>query len=192
MSIFKLLITLIWLAFLIFWVVSAFGANKTVREQGWWRRSGYRLAILIVVVLFLRWGITNPEIFSLGHIGGFGSDPVIERLGVIFCALGIGLAFWARAYLGRNWGMPMTLKENRELVTSGPYRFVRHPIYAGVLIAVFGSMLVEGFFWIIPFALYLAYFAYAARREERMMLDEFPEAYASYKKHTRMLIPFVF
>jgi len=63
-------------------------------------------------------------------------------VGVALCALGIGLAIWARTYLGRNWGMPMSRKENPELVTSGPYAYVRHPIYTGLLIAMLGSVTV--------------------------------------------------
>lgn len=97
--------------------------------------------------------------------------------GVGFCALGVGLAILARTYLGRNWGMPMSRKENPELVTSGPYALVRHPIYGGMLLAMLGSTLGESVFWVLPFILFGIYFIYSATREERLMVRQFPDRY---------------
>ena len=80
---------------------------------------------------------------------------------------GLALAVWARIYLGRNWGMPMSERAEPELVTSGPYRFVRHPIYSGILLAVLGSALCTTLFWLAALVLLGAYFIYSARVEER-------------------------
>jgi protein-S-isoprenylcysteine O-methyltransferase Ste14 len=65
---------------------------------------------------------------------------------------GLGLAVWARIYLGRNWGMPMTQKDEPELVISGPYHLVRHPIYSGILLAMLGTSLTTNIYWLIAFA----------------------------------------
>jgi protein-S-isoprenylcysteine O-methyltransferase Ste14 len=64
---------------------------------------------------------------------------ILTAIGAVLFACGIALAVWARLHLGRNWGMPMTQRAEPELVTSGPYRFVRHPIYSGLLTAMLGD-----------------------------------------------------
>jgi protein-S-isoprenylcysteine O-methyltransferase Ste14 len=65
---------------------------------------------------------------------------ILAAIGALVFACGIALAVWARLHLGRNWGMPMTQRAEPELVTSGPYRFVRHPIYTGLLTALLGTV----------------------------------------------------
>ena len=100
-------------------------------------------------------------------------------------------AIWARIFIGRNWGMPMTLKEGHELVTTGPYSYVRHPIYAGILLAMLGSALVFGLWWFAIFFITAINFVYAAKKEEGLMLQQFPNAYPDYMKRTKMLIPFL-
>ncbi|MGB8964770.1 MAG: isoprenylcysteine carboxylmethyltransferase family protein [Candidatus Cybelea sp.] len=117
-------------------------------------------------------------------------SPIAASVGVALCALGIGVAIWARTVLGRNWGMPMSLREGHELVTTGPYAFVRHPIYTGILLAVAGTTLVEWFPWMVLLVGF--YFVYAAKVEERSMTRQFPGEYPDYKNRTKMLIPLLF
>jgi protein-S-isoprenylcysteine O-methyltransferase Ste14 len=81
--------------------------------------------------------------------------------------------------------MPMTLKAEPELVTSGPYRFVRHPIYSGILLATLGTALAISGLWLVVFAVMGVYFVYSARVEERLMASSFPAAYPYYRAHTR-------
>jgi protein-S-isoprenylcysteine O-methyltransferase Ste14 len=87
--------------------------------------------------------------------------------------------------------MPMTERTEPELVTSGPYRFVRHPIYSGLLLAVLGTALAISLYWLIALAFLTAYFTYSATVEERLMTTSFPGEYDSYRARTNMLIPFV-
>jgi protein-S-isoprenylcysteine O-methyltransferase Ste14 len=115
----------------------------------------------------------------------------LEIVGVAVFLSGITLAVWARIYLGRNWGMPMTEKAEPELVTSGPYHFIRHPIYSGILLGMLGTALATNIYWLIALALVGAYFIYSATVEEKLMTTNFPTQYPSYKVHTKMLIPFV-
>ena len=105
--------------------------------------------------------------------------------------LGITLAIWARRHLGRNWGMPMSLKEEPELVTSGPYKYIRNPIYSGMLLALLGTGLVLGLPWLVAFVACSIYFIYSSKVEEKIMAEQFPQTYPEYKKRTKMLIPFV-
>jgi protein-S-isoprenylcysteine O-methyltransferase Ste14 len=104
---------------------------------------------------------------------------------------GFALAVWARRHLGRNWGMPMSLKQGHELLTTGPYRYVRHPIYTGMLLAVLGSALINGPIWVVVFVGGAIYCVYSARTEEGLMLQQFPEQYARYRGRTKAIIPFL-
>jgi len=107
-------------------------------------------------------------------------------------ALGLSFAIWARVHIGRNWGTPMSQKDDPELVTSGPYHSVRHPIYSGILMAGVGTAVALSWFWLIAVVLAGAYFLYSATVEERNLAKQFPEAYPTYRRSTKMLVPFVF
>jgi protein-S-isoprenylcysteine O-methyltransferase Ste14 len=95
-------------------------------------------------------------------------------------------------HLGRNWGTPMTQKDEPELVTSGPYHLVRHPIYSGILVAGIGTAVALSWLWLTAVALAGVYFLYSATVEERFMTEQFPDHYPVYKRSTKMLVPFIF
>jgi protein-S-isoprenylcysteine O-methyltransferase Ste14 len=118
-------------------------------------------------------------------------SPVLEALGVILFLAGLALAVWARVHLGRNWGMPMTQKADPELVTSGPYHWIRNPIYTGILLALLGTALAVNLYYLLALALAGVYFVYSSTVEERRLAAAFPDTYPDYKAHTKMLIPFV-
>jgi len=103
----------------------------------------------------------------------------------------LGFAIWARRHIGRNWGTPMTQKNEPELVTSGPYRLVRHPIYSGILAAGVGTAVALSWLWLSAVGVAAAYFLYSATVEERYMTEQFPDSYPVYKRSTKMLIPFI-
>ncbi|MDE2061371.1 MAG: isoprenylcysteine carboxylmethyltransferase family protein [Bradyrhizobium sp.] len=112
-------------------------------------------------------------------------------VGVLLCSAGAALMVFARIHLGRNWGMPASRKENPELVTSGPYAYVRHPIYAGIMLAMLGTTIGVSPYWAVPLVLFGGYFVYAAPQEEHIMTEQFPEQYSAYKRRTWMLAPYV-
>jgi protein-S-isoprenylcysteine O-methyltransferase Ste14 len=112
-------------------------------------------------------------------------------IGAAVFGCGIALAIWARVHLGRNWGMPMSQKAEPELVTSGPYRFVRHPVYSGLLLGVLGTALATSLIGLIIVAILGVYFYYCASVEEKNLTATFPTAYPAYKASTKMLIPLV-
>lgn len=167
----------IWAVFWIYWLISAFSAKASTG-----RRRAVGLPVFLGAFLLLR--VVHGESLAI-------QSSVLKGVGLAVVLLGLGLAVWARVYLGRNWGMPMTQRAEPELVTSGPYRFVRHPIYSGILLATLGTALAVNLFWLVALASIGAYFVYSARVEERNMVESFPEAYPSYRAHTKMLIPFV-
>ena len=168
----------LWGVFWLYWLIAAAGAKHGVRT-GRLRAPG----------LLLLLGFVVTRVFSTGT--SVVHSPVLQVVGTILFVAGLALAVWARIYLGRNWGMPMTKKEEPELVTSGPYRFVRHPIYSGLLLGVLGTALATNLYLLIALVIAGGYFIYCATVEERLMTDSFPAAYGKYKAATKMLIPFV-
>ena len=188
MNIYTDIIVAFWIVFLAYWLISAFSAKRSV-GRNIWRWLAMRLVLAVVVISLF--GTQISDKWS-GMQPTAAANPILAIIGTILCGLGIALAIWARIYLGRNWGMPMSVKEEPELVTGGPYARVRHPIYTGVLLAMFGSALVAGLQWFVPVVLSAICFIYAAKREEKNMAKEFPEAYPAYKKRSKMLIPFIF
>jgi protein-S-isoprenylcysteine O-methyltransferase Ste14 len=170
-----------WAAFWIYWIAAAFSMKKG--RVPWSRELRIRALIVVVVIVLLRAGVLR------GH--GINGDPWRTAVGIVLFVLGLGFAVWARVHIGRNWGTPMTQKLDPELVTSGPYHLVRHPIYSGILAAGLGTAVALSWLWLIAVGLAGAYFVYSARVEERFMAERFPEEYPAYKRATKMLVPLV-
>jgi protein-S-isoprenylcysteine O-methyltransferase Ste14 len=175
----KLAIGYAWIIFWIYWLVSASASKESVR--GGWRT---RLAGVSVVGVFLIAGVLRGGSLAVHSL-------VLAVIGALLFACGIALAVWARLHLGRNWGMPTSQRAEPELVTSGPYRFIRHPIYSGLLTAMLGTALVDNLLGLIVVAVLVAYFYYCGTVEERNLSATFPTAYPEYRSKTKMLIPFL-
>lgn len=175
----KLAIGCAWLVFWIYWLASASSSKVSVRSG--WRP---RLAGVSTVGVFLIAGVLRGGSLAV-------RSWILAAIGAVLFACGIALAVWARLHLGRNWGMPMTQRAEPELVTSGPYRFVRHPIYTGLLTAMLGTALVNNLLGLIVVAVLVGYFYYCGIVEERNLAATFPTAYPDYKSRTKMLIPFL-
>ena len=182
MGVVATIILVAWVVFWIYWLVVAAGSKQG--HTRWGRFAGIRVAILLIVLLLAR-----EKVFK-GHT--ITSDPWPEGVGLAIFFSGLALAVWARSYLGRNWGMPMSEKVDPELVTTGPYRRVRHPIYSGIILAMVGTAVAVSWYWLVAVALLGAYFVYCAIMEERYMATLFPEVYSDYKHSTKMLVPFIF
>ena len=170
-----------WAVFWIYWIAASVGV-KAGRTR-WTRFAGVRVAIVLVILLLLRLGVFKRQAVT--------DDPWLQVIGLAMFLLGLALAVWARVYLGRNWGMPMSEKADPELVTTGPYSTVRHPIYSGIILAMIGTTVAVSLYWLVAVVLLGAYFLYSAAMEERYMAGLFPEAYPHYKQSTKMLIPFI-
>ena len=119
-----------WLVFWIYWLAAA--VRVKAGRTRWARFTGVRVAIILIVLLLLRLNVFK------GH-HGVTSNPWLQGIGLAIFLLGLALAVWARIYLGRNWGMPMSEKADPELVTTGPYSVIRHPIYSGIILAIIGT-----------------------------------------------------
>jgi protein-S-isoprenylcysteine O-methyltransferase Ste14 len=190
MPIYSALIAAFWLILIVYWAVSAFRAKRSIGRFAWRREIGLRIGILVLVLLAVRFPIVRQALRN-AHAYAVNTSATLGVIGVVLCGLGVGLALWARVSLGTNWGLPMSRNENPELVTSGPYAFVRHPIYGGVIVGMIGSALGQSMLWLVPLVLAGGYFIYSARREQRLMTEQFPQAYPAYMQRTKMLIPFI-
>jgi protein-S-isoprenylcysteine O-methyltransferase Ste14 len=171
-----------WAVFWIGWLLAAFTA-KASRDQSS-LGSALRIGLVVAAVYFIRLG-WRGESYPLG------TGPVLAGIGLALWAAGLGLAVWARFYIGRNWGMPMSRRENPDLVTTGPYRFVRHPIYSGLILGFTGTALATSLLGLIVAVGVTAFFTYSATREEKFLAAQFPAAFPPYKARTKMLIPFI-
>ncbi|HSP09503.1 MAG TPA: isoprenylcysteine carboxylmethyltransferase family protein [Candidatus Dormibacteraeota bacterium] len=170
-----------WGVFWIYWFVAAVSAKRG--RVAWSRELRIRAVIAILAILLLRLGALQDR--------GLNSDPWLAGLGLVVFAAGLGFAIWARIHIGRNWGTPMSQKDDPELVTSGPYQLVRHPIYSGILVAGIGTAAALSWAWLSAIALAGIYFVYCATIEERNLTAQFPNAYPLYRRSTKMLVPFI-
>jgi protein-S-isoprenylcysteine O-methyltransferase Ste14 len=175
----EIAIDIAWVIFGVYWLASAVGVKE---GRGSRRRIPLNGLTAVSVVVLVR-------VFRGGGLAVH--SPVLGAVGAVVFAGGIALAVYSRVQLGRNWGMPMTQKAEPELVTSGPYRFVRHPIYSGLLVALLGTALVTNLVGLIIVAILGAYFYYCAFVEEKNLTATFPTSYPVYQTSTKMLIPYV-
>ena len=170
-----------WTVFWAYWLVAAFSMKRG--RVAWSSELRIRMVIALLVILTVRLGF-------LQH-AGHNSNPWLAGAGLVLVAAGLGFAVWARRHIGRNWGTPMSQKDEPELVTSGPYRLVRHPIYSGILVAGVGTAVALSWSWLIVVALAGIYFIYSATVEERNLAAHFPGTYPMYRRATKMLVPFI-
>jgi protein-S-isoprenylcysteine O-methyltransferase Ste14 len=175
----KLAVGVAWIVFWIYWLASA--ATSKASVSGGWRTRLTGVSVVAVIVI--------AEAFRGGGLAT--RSVILAAIGAVLFVCGLALAVWARLHLGRNWGMPMTQRAEPELVTSGPYRFVRHPIYSGLLTAMLGTVLVNNLLGLIVVAVAVACFYYCGTVEERNLAATFPAAYPQYRGRTKMLIPFL-
>ncbi len=105
--------------------------------------------------------------------------------------IGLGLAVWARVHLGRNWGTDVR-EGGCGVVTTGPYQYIRNPIYSGIMLAAIGTAVAVSWYWLVAVALMGSYFVYSASVEEHTMERLFPDTYPSIRRSTKKLIPFIF
>jgi len=184
--IFRRLIQFPWLVFLVYWLVSALKTRSNVKEESFVSRYGVMLLVVSgYVLIFSEWaqmGILERRIIPRSIEGTF--------IGVALTWLGIALEIWARSHLGQYWSARVTIKEGHELIRTGPYARLRHPIYSGILLATIGSaVVIDKWRCLIGILLVLTAFSLKAQKEESMLAQQFGDAFAEHRRHTGFLIP---
>ncbi len=176
-----------WVVFAAYWIAAAASRKRTAERQSWASRSWYLLLIVSAFALLLGAFVLDPLARRVVPPG-----PAVDIVAAVLCAAGLVLAIWARRAIGSNWSAIVMLKRGHELVTGGPYRYVRHPIYSAILVMFFATALavgrVGGF---VGFALCFASFWIKLRQEEALLMRHFPKDYAAYRTRVKALVPFV-
>src|SRR5580700_10411511 len=179
----------LWIAFLVYWRIKAAGTKTTQRSEPAAPGILRTLAFLIVIVLLSTTRIPLPWLYRQlwpSGIWPFGVGAAITVVRLLF-------AVWARQHLATNWSSSVTIKQGHELITTGPYALIRHPIYTGILTGFLGTAIalsqVRGF---IGFVLVFLGFWTKLRMEERWMRSQFGETYATYAHQTAALVPYLF
>ena len=182
-----LLIDFSWLLFAAYWLLAAFGAKKASKREP----IGARLAYIayLVVGFFLIYDFAPPSLNFLNH-RFIPTDQWIRWIGACLTPAGTLFAIWARATIGKNWSAEVQIKRDHQLIRSGPYAYVRHPIYTGILLAVAGTALVVGEYRaILGVILICLGFARKAKKEEVFLSTQFGPAFDEHKRRTGFFLP---
>ena len=179
----------VWIAFLLYWQIKAFNTKTTQRLEPAASRILRVLIFLIVIVLLSTTRIPLPWLYL--QLWPAGLWPF--WLGAAVTIVGLLFAVWARGYLGSNWSRSVTIKQDHELITTGPYAVVRHPIYTGILTGFLGmAIAISQVRGLIVFVLIFLALWLKLRMEEQWMRSQFGETYATYARRTAALVPYLF
>ena len=178
----------IWIGWVVSWVAASLWSGRTEKRAATREMWIYRIVIFAGAILVAPWTAQVLGERPAWQVGSYGAYAFV---GVMLT--GLALTWWARIHLGRLWSSAITRKEEHRLVETGPYEYVRHPIYTGLIIALLATAASEATpvaalgAVLIALGLWLK-----ARTEERFLLTELgPDAYESYRRRVPMLVPFV-
>jgi protein-S-isoprenylcysteine O-methyltransferase Ste14 len=176
----------LWLIWLAGWIISGLSTKKVVHTEGPVSRLLHLVPLGIGIILLTFRYAGGPWLASRIY----PQTPWSFWIGSALVACGLGFAAWARIHLAGNWSGTVTLKQDHTLTRSGPYRFVRHPIYTGLLAAILGSAVATAE-WrgVVAFALVLLSFLRKLRVEEAFLTTEFGDAYVRYRAEVPALVP---
>ncbi len=173
-----------WTVFLAVWLVMGLRIKRAKQRETSRERMQHLIPVFLGFLLLLgrNWGVPDAL--------GVPDTPSVPWLGLLLTAMGVALSIWARVSLGANWSGTVTLKDDHELISKGLYRWIRHPIYTGILLAMIGTALIRGHLrgW-VGFLIVLAAFYFKARREEGFLRQEFGDGFEEHARRTGMFLP---
>ncbi len=176
----------LWLVWLAGWWLGALKSARTVKRQSHGSQLRYSIFVWIGAAL-LFFNAVRGRIFSAALYRPTG---IVAWTGVVLVALGLSYAVWARLHLGRMWSARVTLKEEHQIIKTGPYTITRHPIYTGMLLALLGTVLVRDTLGAMIGCAFIATgFVLKLRQEERLLIEHFGDDYRVYRQEVPALIP---
>jgi len=186
---YELFFPVVWIVFFVYWQIKAANTKTTQRLEP---ASSRILRIFIFLVAIILLSTTRIPLAWL-YLQLWPQSVLLFWLGAAVTVGGLLFAVWARVHLGRNWSRSVTIKQDHELITSGPYAVVRHPIYTGILTGFVGMAIAIGQVrGLIVLALIFLAFWLKFRMEEQWMRSQFGETYTAYASHTSALVPYLF
>jgi protein-S-isoprenylcysteine O-methyltransferase Ste14 len=176
-----------WLAWAGYWFVAASRVQATKSSEGILMRLTHLVPLALGFYLIFH----DPD--SKIIYGRLYYNHAVAWLGDGITAAGLLFSLWGRIHLGRYWSGIITLKEGHKLIHTGPYRFVRHPLYTGFLTAVLGSAIMAGTGdAFLGFAIMLVAYLVKLRREEVLLTTQFGDEYRQFQREVFALVPFVY
>jgi protein-S-isoprenylcysteine O-methyltransferase Ste14 len=181
------LILVCWIVFIGYWIISARGVKPMAEPPTFLSTLVYRAPLMVGG--FLLWCGRFRSPLNLAVTPHTGPAQVA---GVVVCGFGLIVTIWSRRILAGNWSSEVAFRQGHELIQTGPYRLVRHPIYTGLLLMCLGLAVAWGQLhcW-LGFAIMFGGLWIKLKMEEALMLRHFPNDYPDYRKRTKALIPFV-
>jgi protein-S-isoprenylcysteine O-methyltransferase Ste14 len=178
----------IWIGWLVSWVAASFWSGRTAKRATTWETWAYRVAIFAGALLIAPWTATALGERPIWEVGNTGAYALV---GVMLA--GLLLTWLARIHLGRLWSSAITRKEEHRIIDTGPYAFVRHPIYVGIITALIATAIIEATLVALVGAVLITLGLWLkARAEERFLMEELgTDTYRSYCRRVPMLIPFL-
>ena len=178
----------IWIGWVVSWVSASLWSGRTEKRAATRETWIYRIVIFAGALLIAPWTaqvLGERPTWQVGYYGAYGFVGVM--------LMGLALTWWARIHLGDLWSSAITRKEKHQLIETGPYALVRHPIYTGLIIALLATAAIEATLVALLGALLIALGLWVkARAEERFLSTELaPETYESYRRRVPMLVPFL-
>jgi protein-S-isoprenylcysteine O-methyltransferase Ste14 len=176
-----------WIAFCVYWIWAARNQKRVQRRESVLARL---LHVAYMVAGFMLLYTSDPRLAVLNR--RFLPDVLwIAVLGALLTVSGVAFAIWARAHIGRNWSGQVTIRKDHELIRTGPYAHIRHPIYTGLLLAVAGTAIQIGECRaVLALAIILVGFTLKAKREESLLETQFGPAFDDHRRHTGFFLPF--
>jgi protein-S-isoprenylcysteine O-methyltransferase Ste14 len=179
-----------WLIIIVYWVVSSKKVKKVIEQESSTKRFFFYILPFIIAILLLGPGKWFGH--SLIRENFVPHTNFVGIIGLMFCFSGVLIACYSRYKLGDNWSLSVQKKENHELIQSGIYSIIRHPIYSGLLLLFIGNAIIVGDYrGIIAVIIIFISFWLKLLKEERYLISIFGNQYLAYKEKTKALIPFL-
>jgi protein-S-isoprenylcysteine O-methyltransferase Ste14 len=192
MNLIQTIIFSCWIILGLYWLISAFFQKKIVEKSSYTNTLFQLIVMIVSAILLVKYDFYSPLSYSPLAVVLVKQSLIIDFISIFLCILGLIIAIWARKVLSDNWSIKVVFKKNHELIQIGPYEYIRHPIYTGLLLMFVGTALIvgriSGFvgFIILFIGLYIK-----LKQEEKLMIKHFNKKYLDYKTRTKALVPYV-